>query len=922
MYPFSKSVYLQRSTHPQAAIVSEEKLVLSANKLIIKKNNEPVASDSKIKDSLLRLVVGILKHHKLYKPVSLTATVPVIYLHQFWKTITHNSNIHTFNFQLDTQTYTLTARLLRTVLQMPLPDANKPYTKPPTKKQILAFIKKLGYDDDPNAKMTSVSTFVATKLHQPWSVILSVLNRNAELHSKGQDSPLTMLMNTYYKHKKIESEKAKATEKPEEQHESPVKSGRGKGYMRLGDQEVNVPSVFKKNVMPKKTRSLTVADNILEESVVVELAKSISIEDQQRQQHEIMTQLTIDRQIEKDVKVTYVEWGQKYKGPVVKDPAIQSLLNLHRGSKECRLESLRKEKKPVKEEGSTKDDEIGDSNMDLSVDEPEGYDDAAGFGVFMYNKSTDPLKSTYFNGAPRLKKYGELTDEEKLQDDCDVKAINIILQCDDPITSLNKAMAFLTTAIASRYPSTNNQLRISSIPRNEATIQDGTVIIQKVQGRQGQSFASMGSKSNATSLVINKNGGNNAAGQARVIRCYNYQREGHMARQCTQPKRSRNSAWFKEKMLLVQAHEADYDEAPGAKAVLMTNLSGYESNVISKVPISEAIQDNYVFDNGVHETYYSEQPNFDLTSDIEFTSDSNIISYDQYLKETESTAVQNTASTEQPHGVIMSIFEEIPNIVAKYHAKSIQNKNVNESLTAEIERYKERVKLFEEWQKIDLNDREKYIEKQINDMILNRNAKFAAFQKEIDSLKFSLSKNVKDNESLMTKIDVLKTQSKEKEDKYNEKEIDVEKKIKELKNIVFKVGQSTQIKMPPKKITDTKTTTITPITAAQLKALIAQGVADALADRDADRSRNDDDNHDLGNSGRRQAPPTRECTYSDFLKCQPLNFKGSEGVVGLTQWFEKMESIFHISNCTVACQIKFATCTLQGNALTWWNSYS
>nr|GEU92868.1 retrotransposon protein, putative, unclassified [Tanacetum cinerariifolium] len=140
----------------------------------------------------------------------------------------------------------------------------------------------------------------------------------------------------------------------------------------------------------------------------------------------------------------------------------------------------------------------------------------------------------------------------------------------------------------------------------------------------------------------------------------------------------------------------------------------------------------------------------------------------------------------------MSIFEKIPNLVAKCNAKSIQNKNMNESLTAELERYKERVKLFKEWQKVDLNDREKYIEKQMNDMNLNRNAKFAAFQKEIDSLKFSLLKNVKDNETLMTKINVLKTQSKEKEDKYNEKEIDFEKKIKELENIVFKVGQYAQ----------------------------------------------------------------------------------------------------------------------------------
>ncbi|GJX65743.1 putative reverse transcriptase domain-containing protein [Tanacetum coccineum] len=99
------------------------------------------------------------------------------------------------------------------------------------------------------------------------------------------------------------------------------------------------------------------------------------------------------------------------------------------------------------------------------------------------------------------------------------------------------------------------------------------------------------------------------------------------------------------------------------------------------------------------------------------------------------------------------------------------------------------------------------------------------------------------------------------------------------------------------------------------------GFADALAERDVDRSRNGDDSHDPGTGGRRQAPPTRECTYSYFLKFQPLNFKGTEGVVGLTQWFEKIESVFHISNCTLACQIKFATCTLQGNACTWWNSH-
>nr|GEV59232.1 retrovirus-related Pol polyprotein from transposon TNT 1-94 [Tanacetum cinerariifolium] len=67
--------------------------------------------------------------------------------------------------------------------------------------------------------------------------------------------------------------------------------------------------------------------------------------------------------------------------------------------------------------------------------------------------------------------------------------------------------------------------------------------------------------------------------------------------------------------------------------------------------------------------------------------------------------------------------------------------------------------------------------------------------------------------------------------------------------------------------------------------------------------------------------PARECTYQDFLKCQPLNFNGTEGLVGLTRWFEKMRTVFHISNCPEKYQVKYATCTLLKSALTWWNSH-
>ncbi|GJV25075.1 hypothetical protein Tco_1377770 [Tanacetum coccineum] len=117
------------------------------------------------------------------------------------------------------------------------------------------------------------------------------------------------------------------------------------------------------------------------------------------------------------------------------------------------------------------------------------------------------------------------------------------------------------------------------------------------------------------------------------------------------------------------------------------------------------------------------------------------------------------------------------------------------------------------------------------------------------------------------------------------------------------------------------TTATTSVTNAQLKAMIDQCVTDALAARDADRNTNGDDSHNSGTGVRRTERVARECTYLDFMKCQSLNFKGMEGFVELIQWFEKMEIVFSISNCSVENQIKFSTCTLLAGALTWWNSH-
>ncbi|GKC51718.1 putative reverse transcriptase domain-containing protein, partial [Tanacetum coccineum] len=84
----------------------------------------------------------------------------------------------------------------------------------------------------------------------------------------------------------------------------------------------------------------------------------------------------------------------------------------------------------------------------------------------------------------------------------------------------------------------------------------------------------------------------------------------------------------------------------------------------------------------------------------------------------------------------------------------------------------------------------------------------------------------------------------------------------------------------------------------------------------------DDASQSSGGGLRRPVQPTHICSYTDFMKCQPLNFKGTEGVVGLSQWLKKMESVFHISGCAVDNQVKFSTCTLLGAALTWWNGHA
>ncbi|GJS40621.1 hypothetical protein Tco_0565664 [Tanacetum coccineum] len=116
----------------------------------------------------------------------------------------------------------------------------------------------------------------------------------------------------------------------------------------------------------------------------------------------------------------------------------------------------------------------------------------------------------------------------------------------------------------------------------------------------------------------------------------------------------------------------------------------------------------------------------------------------------------------------------------------------------------------------------------------------------------------------------------------------------------------------------------TPMTTAVVEQIIEARVSTALSNHETLRNSTNGQGDKSYNSNTRirgTVHTPRECTYKDFLNCKPLSFKGTEGVVVLSQWFEKMELVFHISNCAVENQVKFATYTFFGNALTWWNSY-
>nr|GEU97444.1 hypothetical protein [Tanacetum cinerariifolium] len=242
---------------------------------------------------------------------------------------------------------------------------------------------------------------------------------------------------------------------------------------------------------------------------------------------------------------------------------------------------------------------------------------------------------------------------------------------DDPIDAINHMLSFLTAIVTSRYPPTNNKLRNSSNPRQQATINNKRVTIQPIQGRHTSLAA-------GTSRTYTSRASGNNSGKQRTVICYNCKGEDDLA----------------------EVHNQD--------------------NVTHNL-INQAVQAMPL----------SEQSNIVNQSEIEITSDSNIIPYSQYI--------------------------------------NLDNKSVNETLTAELERYKDQVRILKDTHNVDLKS---------NDIVSDSCAQSV----EIDNLKQTLLEHLKEKESLKQTVTLFKNDFQKEESRNIDREIALEKHIKELNN--------------------------------------------------------------------------------------------------------------------------------------------
>nr|GEU32620.1 hypothetical protein [Tanacetum cinerariifolium] len=257
------------------------------------------------------------------------------------------------------------------------------------------------------------------------------------------------------------------------------------------------------------------------------------------------------------------------------------------------------------------------------------------------NKSFAEIQKLFDIAIKRVNTFVDYRAELVVEGSKKDEVREVFKQGDDPIDAINHMMSFLLAVVISRYPTTNNQLRNSSNPRQQATINDGRVTLQPVQERQIY-FAT------GTTRTYTQGASESNSKRQMIVICYNYKGEGHMSKHFIKPKRKRDDAWFKDKVLLVQAQENGQIPHEEELAFLadpgIAESQAYHypqctlSNILVEVHNPDNM-DNNMINQGVQAMSSSEQSSVLNHSETDITSDSNIISYSQYMHETQQAAV-------------------------------------------------------------------------------------------------------------------------------------------------------------------------------------------------------------------------------------------------------------------------------------------
>nr|GFB71036.1 hypothetical protein [Tanacetum cinerariifolium] len=251
------------------------------------------------------------------------------------------------------------------------------------------------------------------------------------------------------------------------------------------------------------------------------------------------------------------------------------------------------------------------------------------------------------------------------------------------------------------------------------------------------------------------------------------------------------------------AFDSDVDEAPTAQTMFMANLSSadpitdeagpsYDLDILSEVQDHDKyLDDTYAYQEE-HVMHDSVQLDHVVDLHADYTSTSNMIPYDQYVKGNDVPVVHSTASSIS-NDTFMMIYDDMCEPIAPSESHSSRNAPVKNSLTAKLATYREQVELYERRAKFELTKREQEINEQLRLVISDRNLKEETLKWKLHSTKLQLTSTINRNKSMVEETTFLKQNFKQKENKLLADFLSMKLLKEKVKDRLVKQDQSLQI---------------------------------------------------------------------------------------------------------------------------------